>query len=1185
MVILLTGISAPAAVPMEGSLGSHEGRMADRGRTLDWLIMIYMAGDNDLGRDGYKYGNALKMDIEEMESSLPGSGTKVLALTDQEGLGNSALYDIVQDSGPGIVSSKIPLSELDPNWTDELDMADGRTLTRFIVHCMSNYTADRKALIIWDHGSGWYIQGASEVPTSSRGFALDTGNGYSQMYLDDLRSALQQAELELGALQMDLVAFDTCFMGMVEVFYQVAPWFDVGVGSPDEEPFYGYNYTFISSLTSPLTSEGLGSEMVMSFKEEYSNTTYSYPAIGVVDLKVLRGPFRDRLDRLSLELRERMYYLEKVRGGLFNSAVSRTESIGSENLDLGDMLKVLALSDLGKNVTFAVRSCSDIYPELVLDRWTKEDGRNPQGTGLCIYFPYKTLLYKSIYDGTSGFLDLTMDTGWDELIREYQKPVERVHLELEAVNLDMDGLMDDLSIKALDPLSDLDPIPGASVYLDSDFKGRTDGQGLFLERDLSSGTYLVEVYDGSHVGIGTVRIMNRVPVPLVEPAELSTTEGVSLLLDASSSYDPDGDTLLFQWDINASDGLDDVDSTEVTVTFPESEEGVYPVSLTVSDGLEGVSYVRNITVLNGPPVARIRAPSEVVEDETFNLSASGSYDHPTDLGTLEFRFLVDGIPLIEWVFEKDLVWSLPLSGYYTLTVEVRDSSGAISNDSSVIRVRNLAPIPVITGPAMADEDEPLNFSAAGSLDTPFDLKDLAYAWRLDNESRFDRLGPILSVNFTTAGEHRVWVRVTDDDQAAADASMTVQVRNRHPKAGLKTTGTVIEDEPVALDATSSWDTPSDRSLLNCSWDITNDGTWDLFGPVVTTVFSVQGDYEISLRVMDDDGAVSLALGRVKVLNRAPAPNISLPGTIDEDEQLSIDMIGPWDTQSDEGALSCAWWVDGKRVGSERSPPYIVFTTEGEHKVSIEAVDDQGASGRMEQKVLVRNPPPIAEITGLRNKVKEGQKLHLSGSGSRDSVSDQGKLTYQWFIDGKLQEVSGPNVTLGHFKDGTHIIALRVTDDEGAWSEDNASIEVIGRFDIGQFVRSALSPLGLIVGIVLLLVVLGLGTILARRVRDLPTPIDEAPEQEEGLVQIGPTEDKGCPVPVPVPQGSPPLSGSVGQTEDGFMTGSVPPLEVPPFPSDAFGIDIPPPPDTEGLGMPDMSMDVAIPNDIVSKVDT
>jgi len=189
------------------------------------------------------------------------------------------------------------------------------------------------------------------------------------------------------------------------------------------------------------------------------------------------------------------------------------------------------------------------------------------------------------------------------------------------------------------------------------------------------------------------------------------------------------------------------------------------------------------------------------------------------------------------------------------------------------------------------------------------------------------------------------------------------------------------------------------------------------------------------------------------------------------------------------------------------------------------------------------------------------------------------------MDGKLIEEIGPNVTLGPFKVGTSSIALRVTDDEGAWNEVNASLEVYGRSRFGRLLEKALSPQALVAGLVLLMVVLGLGTVLARRVRDLPTPVDEVPEQEVGASPLGPADGKEGPVPGEIGKGPEPPAAMAGPSMEGVISSNVPPLEVPPLHSDTFGMDMPPPPETEGLEMPDMSMDAVIPNDIGSKVDT
>ena len=71
--------------------------------------------------------------------------------------------------------------------------------------------------------------------------------------------------------------------------------------------------------------------------------------------------------------------------------------------------------------------------------------------------------------------------------------------------------------------------------------------------------------------------------------------GDSILLDASSSVAPEGNNLLFSWDLDwgvdsdgDGDGRYDVDSTENQVLLPTNKSGIYLGSVTIDDGQEGV---------------------------------------------------------------------------------------------------------------------------------------------------------------------------------------------------------------------------------------------------------------------------------------------------------------------------------------------------------------------------------------------------------------------------------------------------------------------------------------------------------------------------------------------------------------------------------------------------------------------
>ena len=64
----------------------------------------------------------------------------------------------------------------------------------------------------------------------------------------------------------------------------------------------------------------------------------------------------------------------------------------------------------------------------------------------------------------------------------------------------------------------------------------------------------------------------------------SVSADQSVTLDGSASYDPDGQTLTYSWDFDASDGIGK-DATGATVETTYNKVGDYVVTLTVDDGL------------------------------------------------------------------------------------------------------------------------------------------------------------------------------------------------------------------------------------------------------------------------------------------------------------------------------------------------------------------------------------------------------------------------------------------------------------------------------------------------------------------------------------------------------------------------------------------------------------------------
>lgn len=118
----------------------------------------------------------------------------------------------------------------------------------------------------------------------------------------------------------------------------------------------------------------------------------------------------------------------------------------------------------------------------------------------------------------------------------------------------------------------------------------------------------------------TVRCLNDPPVADVG-GPYPTTEGVSVTLDASSSSDPDGDTLVFAWDLD-DDGVFD-DATGSTVSFDTvGQDGAFEVAVKVTDpdGLHDMDSTM-VTVANAPPSVALGSDAPVVENSTVTVNS------------------------------------------------------------------------------------------------------------------------------------------------------------------------------------------------------------------------------------------------------------------------------------------------------------------------------------------------------------------------------------------------------------------------------------------------------------------------------------------------------------------------------------------------------------------------------------
>jgi large repetitive protein len=409
----------------------------------------------------------------------------------------------------------------------------------------------------------------------------------------------------------------------------------------------------------------------------------------------------------------------------------------------------------------------------------------------------------------------------------------------------------------------------------------------------------------------TVSHRNLPPVAIAS-ATGTVPEGESALLDGSTSYDPEGDSVTFAW--AQLDGLPvsltpvTPDNSKMSFVAPDvgAGGGVAHFKLTVSDGHIPPSTATvevNITYVNQPPTANAGNEQGVNEGDSVSLDGSGS---DPDGNTLTFAWSQLSGPTIILSDTTDpkatfLAPQVMCAGdAVVMTLTVNDGYSGIVTSDVTINVANVNHLP--TANAGGNQT---NISEGGAVELhgtggDTDGEDVTFQW-----TQVPQIGePAVTllpdsgkdVGFTAptigGGDPHAFVdlhfSLTVMDTCGGSTTtdpITVHVANipHAPVAVAQGPTTANEGgDNVTLDGTGSSD--PDFDALTYAWEQTA-------GPPVTLVYSpgdllhkmpmfitpwvsADTDVKFKLTVSDFPGSSSSAYVTVKILNWNQPPDVT-----------------------------------------------------------------------------------------------------------------------------------------------------------------------------------------------------------------------------------------------------------------------------------------------------------------------
>ena len=355
---------------------NQDGNTEDGDSLSDWTMMVYITAD-DL--DYFAYS-----DINEMENAISNYnvGANVAVYWDQSADGRSNPYTTGNGSQPAWTTAGKAFIQADSDLGDvgtdfliepnEVNTGDPDTLYEFITWAADEAPAENYGLVMWNHGGG------------VRGFNYDYSDDVpgDKLVTTEFVEALEKTQND--GINFDLIAFDACLMGMIEVGYEIRNYTDYFVAAEEVVGGDGYDYTTaFSAFESELgdvSPDELAQSLIQSFEEFYvygGNDADTLSAVNTNQLEEVAESLKSFTDLASEAPEEERGAMSSLR----NQSIAYAEK---NYVDLGDWLKKVSRSQV---VSVEVRDLAGNVLESIEEsvEFKTRDSRN--SSGLAIYFP------------------------------------------------------------------------------------------------------------------------------------------------------------------------------------------------------------------------------------------------------------------------------------------------------------------------------------------------------------------------------------------------------------------------------------------------------------------------------------------------------------------------------------------------------------------------------------------------------------------------------------------------------------------------------------------------------------------------------------------------------------------------------------------------------------------------------
>ncbi|MBP7096754.1 MAG: pre-peptidase C-terminal domain-containing protein [Spirochaetia bacterium] len=338
-----------------------------------WTVLVYLDADNNLSSYGDK-------DIAEMKAVGSTADVNVVVLWDNASSVHGYYY--IQKNAATLLKD-----------VGEVNMGTTTTANAFIDYAAANFPADKYMWVWWNHGAA--------VDRAARGVCWDDTNSGDHLSEVEQKTIMNYGVAKFGK-KFEAVGFDACLMATGEIFYQYRNVANYMAASEQTEPGDGWNYAFLSTLTTTPTVTGDAATKAVfdtykAWYASYSDVTFSTANLAYADdVGIALGDFASAAISSG------------VAGSTYKNLAPSTSFSGYTKDIVWYMNNIIASSAIPQTVKDKASAVKTLITgSLIRNNWSGSTWLN-KAFGASITLMADTTTY--------SYLDLCVDTQWDEFL-------------------------------------------------------------------------------------------------------------------------------------------------------------------------------------------------------------------------------------------------------------------------------------------------------------------------------------------------------------------------------------------------------------------------------------------------------------------------------------------------------------------------------------------------------------------------------------------------------------------------------------------------------------------------------------------------------------------------------------------------------------------------------------------------